>query len=113
MKCPCCDIEQSGPEKPVLRIYVDRSSNSVWLESVQEVIDNNAGYEDSAWMYLGDALVHGIYDDGDRSSAITSYYVCVDPTELRTQMLAWREQVKDEDWFDSATYELPQESSAR
>lgn len=113
MKCPCCDTELTGPAKPVLRVYIDRSSNSIWLETVEDVMFNNASYEDSAWMYLSDALIHGIYDDGDPSSSITSYYVCVDRDELRAQMLAWREQVKDEDWFDSATYELPQESGTR
>lgn len=66
--------------------------------SVQDLMDENAGYEDSAWVYLRDVVTDGSYDDSDWGSEVFCYYMATDGVEpVRAEAMAWWEANRTEE----------------
>lgn len=92
-------LEQSlsiGPDSdmaaPIARIsfysYGD-SPAQLSLLSVSELMDENGGFEDSAWFWIEQMLAEGIHDDSDLRSGVLCIYMAGEREQLREQARSW------------------------
>lgn len=87
------DLFVSRNQSPITRwFYHDREEPSISNLTVDELMDENAGYEDSAWAYLEALSANGIYDDSDPSwDGVQCVYRCGSKFQelLYQQMSTW------------------------
>ena len=66
--------------------------------TVQDLMDENGGYEDSAWTYLRTIVEEGSYDDSDWGSEVFCWYMPTDGLDLIfNEAVAWYEANQDND----------------
>lgn len=79
----------TGNDHPIQRTYAsEHETPSVNLMSVEDLMDENDGFEDSGWQYLTDMLLNGMYDDSD-PRGVHCVYLATDRDVLHDQMQAW------------------------
>lgn len=92
--CITCDevLARSGrPLGELITItYADVQRQQVSTLSVADLMDENAGYEDSTWDKLHTLLSTGYYNDAADDRSLTVVWTCDDRYALSGQMKAWR-----------------------
>lgn len=66
--------------------------------TVADLMDENGGFEDSAWVYLRDVVEEGRYDDSDWPSGTLCYYLPTDGVQAVVDAAAA--------WYDSHPSEV-------
>lgn len=100
-KCPLCD-QLLPPElmgdKTIMRMYrADGEEILLSLLDIDELMNENEGYEDSAWDRVT-GMVHdrnGLHDDSDYRSSVVVWYMAQDQWALAQQANAWLEALVD------------------
>lgn len=57
--------------------------------SVDELMADNAGFEESAWFWIQEMLAQGSHNDSDERSGVYVFYVACDKDELRAKANTW------------------------
>ena len=94
-------------QHPITRIYAGFGEvPSPTTLSVQDLMDENADFEDSGWWYLRTLLEEGQYDDSDPKSQVYCLYVLTGTgAELIAQATQWYED--NEAFVSAADLEHP------
>ncbi|WP_217925110.1 hypothetical protein [Miltoncostaea oceani] len=79
-------------EAPISRIaFSTYGQSGVRLDilSVEDLMDENGEFEDSAWQWIDQLLRTKLYDDSDLRSGVLVIYMTDDQERLRAQARAW------------------------
>lgn len=78
-------------DEPIQQIFFNVARDpepSIRTMSVQELMDTNAGYEDSAVTWLEEMARTGMYDDSDPRTVVC-WYIALDIDKIRAQYREW------------------------
>jgi hypothetical protein len=91
-------INARAEEPPGKVTQVFRSGHDylpvVIQHTVADIMHFNAGFEDSGWLYISEAVTEGMYDDSDPSSGVVSWYMVAraDREAVVEEMSNWRSE---------------------
>lgn len=83
---------QEDLNQPIVRVAFysyGHSGAQLSALSVEDLMDENAGFEDSAWYWIEALLRTGTHDDSDLRSGVLVIYMSAEHEQLREQARAW------------------------
>lgn len=84
--------DDSTLSEPIGRFYcpsIPHSPATLETLSVGRLMNENAGFEESPWLWLGELLSASTYDDSDRRSGVIVIYMATDRAALIAQAKEW------------------------